>query len=153
MKLTDASKELKNLLKETTRKSERKVYQALLGVVSNLGERELSEEEQRSLEEAMDRLNLPAGSGTPLKILKRSRNRFMKFLKEELSLIPQGYYTELGMVFGLMAGTALAPLIENTIGSSMGLSMGISLGICLGLIVGQRMDKDAEKQNRVLATQ
>jgi len=152
MKLSDASNQLENRLKETTNKSERKVYQTLLGVISNLDERELTAKEQESIEKAMEGLNLGGGEGTSLRMLKRSRYRFMKFLKDEHCLTPQGHYTELGMAIGLLAGTALAPLIENSIGMSMGVSLGIGLGMLVGLIVGRRMDKDAEKQNRIIKT-
>jgi Flp pilus assembly protein TadB len=150
MKLADASKQLEKLLQQTSNKSERKVYQTLMGVISNLGERELTGKEKRSIEVALDDLQLEAGTESSLKQLKRGRNRFMKFLKDDHCLTRQGHYTELGMAFGLLAGTALAPLIENAIGISMGLTVVICLGMFVGLIIGQQMDRDAEKQNRVL---
>lgn len=152
MKLSKASKKLEILLRETNNKSERKVYQLLHGVVSSLGERELPLKEMQSIEGAIEGLHLEEVEGISLENLKRSRNQFMKFLKEEHRLIPQGHFTELGLIFGMIAGIALTPLIENSIGLSMGISLGITLGLIVGMIVGLLMDKDAEKQNRVLAT-
>lgn len=69
-------------------------------------------------------------------------------MKDELSLISEGYYTAIGMSLGMSFGVA----IGASFGESTGIALGISLGMLIGLAIGRNKDAEAEKQGRVLKT-
>ena len=72
---------------------------------------------------------------------------FKAYLKEEFSLISEGYYTAIGMSLGMCFGVAI-----GTVFGVSGNSIGFALGMLIGLAIGRNMDIEAEKQNRVLLT-
>ena len=70
------------------------------------------------------------------------RKSCANIVKEEFSLISEGYYTALGMSLGMCFGVA--------IGAGFGgasVSVGVSLGMLIGLVIGRTKDVEAEKQN------
>ena len=136
MSINEASDFLNSLIAETVEKSEIKVYQNFLGILTALKNRALMPEELRSIEEELGILKLKECPENKKKYLKQKYNEFKKYLKAELSFISEGYYTAIGISLGI----------------SFGVALGISLGMIIGLIIGRIMDSEAEKQNRVLKT-
>ena len=149
MNINEASELLKRLISESYNKSEIKVYQSFLNILSALKNRELTPEEMRFIEEKLDELKLTAYADNRKKYLKRKLNEFKKYLTAEFSLITEGYYTAIGMSLGMTFGVALG---QTIFGADMGIGLGISIGMLIGLIIGRNLDAKAEKQGRVLKT-
>ena len=155
MKIQKAHQTFAELLAKTEKKSEKKVYEQLLGALSSLNERDLSVEQLRSIEEAIDRDLLPEGAAKSAKELKRGSNSFMKYARELLSLIPENYYTGLGMVWGVAFGGLISSFLQGFAGipdGTSGTGTGIGIGLMAGSVIGYYLDDQAKKQNRVLLT-
>ena len=142
MKLNAAADLFKSLIAETNHKSEIKVYENFIGILTDLNNRKLNENQLESMEEKLDLLDLKANPENRKKYYRRKLNEFKKFLKEEFSLISEGYHTAVGIALGVAFGAAF--------GSMFGMGVGVALGMVIGLVIGATMDSVAKKQNRVL---
>jgi len=149
MNIYEASDFLNSLIAETDKKSEIKVYQNFLGILTALKNKELTPGELSSIEGELELLKLKEYPENKKKYLKQKLNEFKKYLKAEFSFISEGYYTAIGLSLGMCFG--VAPGI-SVFGPESGVGFGISLGMIIGLIIGRIIDSEAEKQNRVLKT-
>jgi len=148
MTLNEASTILRGLIAQTDKKSELKVYRNFLAVLTSLLNRELEEEDIRSIEEELESLKLNEYSGKRRIYMKRKLNVFKKFLMNHLSLISDGYYTAIGMILGMCFGVAFGSAFSE----GSGITIGVSIGMLIGIVIGQNMDSHAEKEGRVLKT-
>jgi len=148
MMINDATNFFENLLTQTEKKSEIKLYKNFIGILFDLKNRNLTKEQIRSIEEELELLKLNEIPLNKKKYVTRKLNEFKKYLKEEFSLISEGYYTGIGLALGTSFGIVIGTMFKETIG----VSMGLGFGMLLGLIIGKTMDLQAEKQNRVLKT-
>ena len=146
MKISDAINHFQGLASKTDNTRQRKVYDKFIGVLSDLKNHDLTEEQVLLIERKMDELNLKVDTETTKRKLNQKLRIFINFLKTQLSLVTPRYYTALGMAFGVAFGVALAPTLERQLGISI--SMGV--GMLIGLFVGQYLDNKADKENRVL---
>ena len=144
MSLSEACILFENLIAETTNKSEIKVYEKFLQMLTALKSRNFSEEEIQSIETELDNLNLNSNPKNRKKFLKSALNKFEKYLKDTFSLTSKGYYTNLygglGLSFGLLFGVAILSNLE----SSLGISLGLIGGMVVGSIIGRNMDSQAK---------
>ncbi len=148
MNINEATDFFKSILTDTDKKSEIKVYESFIAILSDLKDRELTEEQLQSIEVELKSLKLNAYPENKKKYFNKKLNAFKNYLKKELSLISEGYYTAIGLSLGMSFGVA----IGAGLGESLGVSLGISLGMIIGLIIGVSKDTEAKKQNRVLKT-
>ena len=148
MKLITALDHFQILSSRTDSKRERKIYQKFIAILEDLDGRELTEDQVQSIEAKLDELVLNDKSVVSRRKLNRKLSSFSSFLNDELSLVSEGYYTALGLTFGVAFGVALAPIVERFFG--MPVNMGI--GMMLGVLIGQYLDSKASKENRVLRT-
>jgi len=142
-------------LAKSEKRSEKKIYERLLGALSSLKERDLSVEQLRSIEDAIDRDLLHEGAAKIGKELKRGSHSFMKYVRELLSLIPENYYTGLGLALGVAFGGLISSFLQGFAGipdGTSGTGTGIGIGLTVGLVMGYYLDDQAKKQNRVLLT-
>lgn len=150
MTLQEAYNFFESIKKEATKKNEIKVYEKFLYILSKLQSRELSKEEIISLEMELENLNLKSNPEKRKKYFKKALSSFEKYLRNTLSLISKGYYTELymglGMSYGLLFGLTFLFSLER----SLGLSLGLIVGMSIGLIIGRNMDSKAVAEGRVL---
>ena len=123
-------------------KSERNIYNTFIGILTDLRNRNLSEIQLASIEDKLDLLNLNASPENKKRYYNKKLAEFKKYLKEQFSLISDGYYTAVGTALGVAFGAAF--------GSMFGMGIGITFGMLIGIIVGANMDAKAKKQNRVL---
>ena len=144
MKLNAASDFFKSLILKTDNKPEIKVYESFIGIISNLESRDFKEEELQGIEDNLDMLKLTSDPDDRKAYYRKSLNTFKKYLKDELSLITEGYYTAIGIALGVAFGVAF--------GAAFGMGIGLVLGMVIGLAIGASKDSDATKQNRVLKT-
>ena len=132
-----------NLKNDSVEKSEIKVYDKYIGILSDLKNRDLTKTQTLSIESELKTLNLKPETENRKKYYIKKLTEFEKFLKEKLSLIPDGHYMSYGMVFGMLAGI----LFQFYVGiySLLG-------GMVIGMVIGGIMDSEARKQGRVLKT-
>lgn len=133
------------LLKETVKKRELKVYKSFIDVLSNLENRNLTDDELLRIQNEIETFDLKSNPENKRKYYSKKLNVFKAFLKEEFSLISEGYYIAIGMSLGMCFGVAIGSSLEAT-----GTSTGVAIGMVIGLTIGRIKDMEAEKQNRVL---
>ena len=150
MKLKNAMIFFENLVAETSRKSEIKVYQEFIQIITSLEKKGLTENEIQSIEMKLDNLNLKSNSVNRKKYFKKAINDFKKYLKDTFSLTTKGYYTTvyggLGLVFGLLFGVAILSNLER----SLGISLGLTGGMVIGSIMGRSKDAQAKTSGKML---
>lgn len=159
MKIKNANNYFNELLMNTNKKYEIKIYGGFVEIFNDLKKRKFSEEQLKSIEEKIDTLIPDTIPDNRLKYYKLHLNKFKKYLREELSLIPKGYYTAVGLEIGAACGVVLGlfPIfwelvfgIETEFQRSLGVTFGIIIGTFIGLLIGKLMDFGAESRNRVL---
>jgi len=154
MNIKDSSELLQNLLSQTDKNSERKIYNCFIRTLSSLEKRDLTENQSQLIQEKLSSLNLEATTKNKKKIYKQKLSEFKAFLKNEFSFTPEKYYTETGMVYGMIFGTgiglSIGTAINPILGTSIGLSIGTGLGMALGMMYGARKDAEAKRQGRVI---
>jgi hypothetical protein len=155
MKIKQAHQIIEDLLTKADRKSEKKLYEQLLGALQNIQARELSSEQLHSIEAALDRLDPDAMDGMSAKVLKSRRNRFLKEVQGILSLLPEDHYMAVGLCLGVAFGGLIGSLMEGFAGipdGQSGTGLGIGLGLVAAVIIARHLDVEAIRQNRVLLT-
>jgi hypothetical protein len=152
MNINEASEFFKGLISETKKKSEIKIYNDYLVVLSALKEKELSEEELQSIDKKLNKLDLKANPEKRKKYLKQKFLEITSYLKKEFSLVIEGYYSTIGIAIGPGFGMVFGMIFLSFIERSLGLTYGIMAGMVIGYFIGLNFDAKAEKQNRVLKT-
>lgn len=144
MTLLEAIDHFENLLSETSKKSEIKVYNEYIQILRSLEKKNLSETEIQSIEEKLDALDLNSVVTNNKRFFNQALTQFKKYLKDTHSFTSKGYYTSIGVglgaSFGVLAGIVLLSNFER----SLGISLGISLGLLIGLVIGRNMDLKAK---------
>jgi tetrahydromethanopterin S-methyltransferase subunit G len=138
----------KSLLIKTNKKSEKRAYESFIAILSDLKDKNLTTEELYSIETELDKLKSIMNTETEKKYLSKKLANFKKYLKDEFSLVSQGYYTAIGMSLGMCFGVA----IGSSIGGSSGTALGVAFGMLIGLMIGKTKDDEVKKQNRTLRT-
>jgi hypothetical protein len=150
MTLQEAYNFFESLKTETTKKSEIKVYEKFLHILTELKNREFSKDEIQSIEMELDSLNLESNPENKKKYYNKVLNKFETYLKDTFSLTTEGYYTKLygalGLSFGLLFGVAILSNIER----SLGISLGLIGGMVVGSIIGRNKDTQAKAAGNML---
>jgi len=150
MTIQEAYNFFESLKTETTKKSEIKIYEKFLHILTELKIREFSKDEIQSIEAELDRLNLESNLANNKKDLNKRLTAFKEYLKNKHSLITVGYYTgvgvSMGAAFGIVAGIVFGERFEK----SLGLAVGISIGMLIGVIIGRSMDAKAKSEGRMI---
>ncbi|PHS67126.1 MAG: hypothetical protein COB12_04320 [Flavobacterium sp.] len=141
---------IESLKTDTTEKSEIKVYEELLHILSKLKTREFSKDEIQSIETELDSLNLQSNPENRKKYYKNALSNFQKYLKDTFSLTSKGYYTKLGMQLGSSFGIVAGIIIGERFEKPLGIALGIGVGMLIGVFVGRSMDAKAKNENRML---
>jgi hypothetical protein len=150
MTLQAAYNFIESLKTETTKKSEIKVYEKFLHILSKLKIREFSNDEIQAIETELDRLNLKSNPENRKKYFQKALSTFEKYLKETFSLTTKRYYTELGIVLGASFGILFGVVFLSSWERSMGISMGLIIGSGIGGAIGGSMDTKAMSADRVI---
>lgn len=145
MTIIAANDFFKNLITNTQEKSEIKVYQKFIAILTDLESKVLTKDQLQSIEKELDTLNLNIHSKNKKKYFNQKLTIFIKFLKKSFSLITEGYYTAIGISLGMGFGVAFGATFSNV-------SYGLIIGMMIGLIVGASMDSKAKKEGKVLKT-
>ncbi|MCM4153952.1 hypothetical protein DHD05_20375 [Arenibacter sp. N53] len=150
MTLLETYNFFESLKTETTKKSEIKVYEKFLHILSGLKIREFSENEIQSIEMELDRLNLKSNPKNRKKYFKKALSSFEKYLEDTFSLTSKGYYSERAIGFGILFGVVAGVIFGERFDKSLGLSLGISIGMLIGAFVGRYMDAQAKASGNLL---
>ena len=146
MKIQEALNFVESLKNETENTSEIKVYENFLDILAKLKGRAFSHLEVQSIETELDSLNSGSNSENRKKHFTKLLKEFKDYLKEKHSLIPAGYYTNMGITtgagFGVIAGIIIGERFEK--------SLGIGIGMLIGLIIWRSMDAKALGESNVL---
>jgi F0F1-type ATP synthase assembly protein I len=149
MNINNAIRYFEGLLTLAVKKSEIKIYENFIGILSNLKNRDLTKEQLRCIEEELEYLKLKEISENRKKYLRKKLNEFLKYLKDEFALTTKGYYSSIGMSLGMVLGISIG---ASVFGAGSGVSTGLMFGMLIGSIIGRYMDSEAEKKNLVLKT-
>ncbi|MBT8298085.1 MAG: hypothetical protein HKP42_07640 [Maribacter sp.] len=151
MTLQNALNYFKRLESETTRKSEIKVYQKFIQILTGLEHRDWSDTEVESIEEALDApLGLYTSTTKDNKFFVRALKQFQNYLKDTFSLTTKRYYTNMGVGLGASFGIVFGTVFLSTFERSLGISYGITLGMIIGLIIGHYLDSQAKASGRMI---
>jgi hypothetical protein len=150
MTLKNAFNFFESLVSETSKKSEIKVYQEFIKIITGLENKNLSESEIQSIETELDRLNSKSNPENKKKDFKKTLSEFKKYLKDAFPLTPKRYYTNLygglGLSFGLLFGVVFLSNLER----SLGISLGLIGGMVVGSIIGRNKDAQAKAGGNML---
>ena len=150
MKLQEALKHFKNLESKTTKKSEIKIYQKFIQILTGLESKDLSDFEIQSIEQKLDTLDLNSTSTNNKKHFNKVFHKFQKYLKDSFSLTTKGYYTSMGIGLGASFGIIFGIVLFSGFERSLGISLGISIGMLIGLIIGRNMDSQAMASGKTI---
>ena len=150
MTLQEAYNFFESLKTETAKKSEIKVYEKLLHILSELKIRDFSKDKIQSIEAELDSLNLKSNPENRKKYFKKALSKFEKYLKDTFSLTTKGYYTNIGITLGSSFGIILGIIIGERFEKSLGIALGISIGMLIGIFVGSHMDSQAKTTGKML---
>jgi len=150
MTLQEAINFFESLKIETTKKSEIKIYEKFIHILTELQSREFSKDEIQSLETELNSLNLDSNPENRIKYIKKTLSKFEKYLKNTFSLTSKGYYTNIGLGLGTSFGILFGIVFLSGFERSLGIALGLSIGMLIGLIIGRSMDTKAISEGRVL---
>ena len=150
MTLQEAYNFFESLKIETTKKSEIRIYEKFLHILSELKNRDFTTDEIQSIETELDSLNLESNPENRKKYFGKALHKLNEYLKSTFSLIPGGYYITYGIAIGVAFGPVLGVLFGQFFEKSLGISVGISTGIIIGLLAGQYLDSQAKAAGNVL---
>lgn len=150
MTLQEAHNFFESIKTETSKKSEIKVYEKFLHILSELKIREFSDDEIQSIEAELDLLNIDSNPKNRNRYFRKTLSKFEKFLKDTFSLTTKGHYAELGIALGMGFGVVAGVLIGERTEKSLGISFGISFGLLIGILVGRHMDSKALAEGNVI---
>lgn len=150
MTLKNALTYFNNLVSETGKKSEIKIYQEFIELINSLENRDLSASEIQSIERELEELDLPSGTSGDKKYFDKALQRFKKFLRGSFSLTTKGYYANTGIALGMLFGILFGIVFLSGMERSTGISMGIAFGMLIGLLIGRNRDAQAESSGRVV---
>ncbi|WP_415373847.1 hypothetical protein [Patiriisocius sp. Uisw_017] len=153
MDIDQTSNFLNDLLSQTEKKREKKVYSCFIKTVSSLKKRALSGIQLQLINEKLTSFNLKASTENRKTYVRQKHVEFRTFLKNEFSLTPKNHYTEQGVIYGMIFGTSLGLsigiAIDPKFGTSIGLSIGTGVGMTLGMLYGARKDAVAKRKDKV----
>jgi hypothetical protein len=143
MKLQEAYNFFESLKNETTNKSEIKLYDKFIHVLSELKSREFSVSEIQSIEAELESLNLESNIENRKKYFGNALSQFEKFLKDTFALTSKMYYTNLGIGLGTTFGILFGIVFLSGFERSLSIALGLSVGMMLGLVIGRSLDAKA----------
>jgi hypothetical protein len=150
MTLRNAYDLFENLVAETSKKSEIKVYRGFIQILNSLEKRDLSASEIQSIEVELDALDLNSTTQSNKTYFKKALSKFEKYLKETFSLTTKGHYTHLYTGLGLSFGVLFGAVFLSNFDFNWVTSVGMMGGMFIGSIIGRHMDSEAVAEGRVL---
>jgi hypothetical protein len=110
MKIIEVSEFLENLIEKTENKTEIKFYTRFIKILNQLEKTLLTKEQILLVEEKLEELDFQSIKEKTYRNIKKKFLKFSTYLEEEFKVVQEGYYTSLGMSFGMMIGLATATI-------------------------------------------
>lgn len=124
-----------------------RAYVQLGVLLTALRKRELPDKIAESINQDIEALNaIPLADVELRKWVKKKQSKIIKLMENELKIVPQNHYRNIGMAVG-MAFFGLP--IGMIFGFNFGY-MGLPMGMVIGMALGAEMDKKAAKEGRQL---
>jgi len=139
---------LKRQLSKTSDKSEIRTFKKFIAVLSNLKEKELTQEQLNAIESYIKYLELEKIPSYSNNLFEQKLSKFRKYLKTKLRFVPNNYYTRIGINFAIPFAIGFA-FAAN--GISMTNKIGIIVAALLLIGIGKILDLRIKKQNRSLS--
>ena len=130
-----------------------KVKQRFSNILNELKTKDLSPSQKARLGKELNCIFSEIDAGTEIneQQLRKGLKRFLKFLRNEFSLIPEGYYAGYGMAFGIISGLFLLSFLILYTESPWKFYAPL-LGAMLGMLLGTLKDAQIRKQGKTLLT-
>lgn len=137
---------LKKKRSVTENTSDLKTLDNFINVLSNLKEKELSQEQTQGIESYINYLELEKIPSFNTELFQPKLEKFKTFLKKKLKFVPNNFYTKMGMYFTLPFTISFFITSGNTISNKI--VVVVLVGILLLMAVF--LDSRIKKQNRSL---
>ena len=141
-------------LDSVDRKSQKRAIKKFIAILNDLDLRGMSSDEKQEIINELITLELGPDFDFQKKGYNRKLSKFTHFLKKRFDLVCQGYYANLGLVFGMImgnsAGMIFGSVIDPSVGIAIGLSMGTGVGMAIGIAIGAFKDKEAQARGLVM---
>ena len=138
------------LLSKASKKSEIRLYEKFVYILTQLSTREFKEKEIQTIETELEKLQPNTNKPHKLRFSQKALYKFETFLKKTFSLTTKDHYTTLGTALGMSFGIAFGLTLLSSLERSMGITIGLCAGMILGMVVGKSMDAKAKRESRVL---
>lgn len=134
---------------KATKRSDIRIYQEFIRILSNLENRELTQAETESIESKLDAMEL---TGPVKKIVhyRTALRRFERYLLESFSFVTKGYYKKRGIAFGAVLGVVVGTVWLSDFERSIGISLAVSVGTLLGIIVADYLESRAKSSGKLI---
>jgi len=132
----------KRLLSKTNTKDEIRTFKRFIAILSNLKQKDLSEDQLQTLEAYLYYLELEKIPSYSYELYKPKLNQLRKYLKTKFKFVPNTFYTSVGIAFAVPFAVSFSVTNSIVIGGILGL---IFLGI--GLLLDVRIKKQGRNLN------
>ncbi|MEL7002354.1 MAG: hypothetical protein AAFN93_06415 [Bacteroidota bacterium] len=152
MDINEALKLLRSHIIKANKKTEIRMYNGFIEVLTSLKDKNLTKDEFKSIEAELEKIALKSAIYTNKRGLSKEISRFKDYLNHNFSLVTEGYFTILGTAIGVAFGSTFGVVYGPIFGVEPGIQMalGTPFGLIIGLLVGIFLDYQADEQNRVL---
>lgn len=147
MTINKAKDYLNTLLNTSTTKSEIRVYQKFVLVLTGLENRNLSNGQINLIEQKLTALELNQQTKNRKRYIGKKLNTFVTYLDTAFSFILKDHFANYGLSIGMVFGVAIGTAIFRDSGGS---TTGMCIGMFIGYIIGLYLDNEAAKNDKVL---
>lgn len=150
MTLKNAIEHFEQLIDNTNKKSTIRLYMDFLQLLDALDRRCLSPAKLRLVEDRLASLDLEERFELNRKHFRYVLSEFKRFLNVELSIVPKGYYTSLGVVYGGAVGLILGMFNLSGMDPALDLVMSISIFTVIGELVAVYLEHAARTSGKLI---
>ncbi len=104
MTINEAINLRNNLQSQTDKKSDIKAYNCFIRTLTSLNDKDLNENQLQLIQEKLSSLQLNEAPENRKKYYKKKHSELRSFLKKEFSFTHKKYYTDMGLMFGIIYG-------------------------------------------------
>lgn len=153
MKIEEVIQILDKAVGSSAGKPEARLKQRFSNILHELKYKDFTVEQQRYLEKELDVLfsSLDLNAPNVDKDLRKRLKLFIKLLRTEFSILPEGYCANYGMFAGIIAGSFLLVILLIYTESSLKFYAPLG-GLILGMLIGSVCDMQVKKKGRTLLT-
>ncbi len=136
---------------ESFSEKEQKELNKLNKLISALNNRNIPKELANKIDSKITFLNNLQDDQKYIKKVQKINLEILKWIEQELKLVPKNYYTNLWMPLGMSAfGLPIGVAIFAGTGNPAFIAVGLPIGLGVGSMYGASLDKKAEAEDRVL---